>query len=107
MNQLPDNTPRYGKRTTANGMQLTGGNCAGVMAPFIYLTKEGPRYTRGHAVTMSLLAVASLIYGFMWYWFSRVNKARDAGERSSKFDDWTEEELAELGDESPHFRYVT
>ena len=27
--------PRYGKRTTASGMQLTIGNAAGVMAPFV------------------------------------------------------------------------
>ncbi|CRK19798.1 hypothetical protein BN1723_017810, partial [Verticillium longisporum] len=32
---LPNNSPRYGKRTTANGMQLSAGNCAGIMAPFI------------------------------------------------------------------------
>jgi hypothetical protein len=30
---LPSNQPRYGKRTTASGMQLTIGNCAGIMAP--------------------------------------------------------------------------
>jgi MFS family permease len=32
---LPTNQPRYGKRTTATGMQLTIGNCAGIMAPFV------------------------------------------------------------------------
>lgn len=33
--KLPTNLPRYGKRTTANGMQLTTGNASGIMAPFI------------------------------------------------------------------------
>jgi hypothetical protein len=33
--QLPNNLPRYGKRTAANGMQLTFGNASGVMSPFI------------------------------------------------------------------------
>lgn len=32
---LPSNSPRYGKRTTASGMQLTIGNSAGIMAPFV------------------------------------------------------------------------
>lgn len=32
---LPNNNPRYGKRTTATGLQLTIGNAAGVMAPFV------------------------------------------------------------------------
>ncbi|KAI9685307.1 MAG: hypothetical protein M1822_004680 [Bathelium mastoideum] len=33
----PANVPRYGKRTTATGMQLTIGNISGIMAPFVSL----------------------------------------------------------------------
>ena len=33
--QMPTLCPRYGKRTTANGLQLTLGNASGIMAPFI------------------------------------------------------------------------
>lgn len=33
--QMPNNSPRYGKRTTATGMQLTMGNAAGIMSAFI------------------------------------------------------------------------
>lgn len=32
---LPSNQPRYGKRTTATGVQLMVGNCSGIMAPFV------------------------------------------------------------------------
>ena len=32
---LPSNQPRYGKRATATGLQLTIGNCSGIMAPFV------------------------------------------------------------------------
>jgi hypothetical protein len=32
---LPSNNPRYGKRTTGTGLQLTIGNCSGIMAPFV------------------------------------------------------------------------
>jgi MFS family permease len=32
---LPNNNPRYGKRTVATGLQLTIGNASGVMAPFV------------------------------------------------------------------------
>ena len=32
---LPSNQPRYGKRTTATGLQLTIGNASGIMAPFV------------------------------------------------------------------------
>ena len=36
---LPTNKPRYGARTTASGLQLTIGNCAGIMAPFVSYLK--------------------------------------------------------------------
>ena len=32
---LPSNLPRYGKRATASGLQITIGNVSGVMAPFV------------------------------------------------------------------------
>lgn len=32
---FPTDQPRYGKRTTATGMQLTIGNLSGIMAPFV------------------------------------------------------------------------
>lgn len=32
---LPSNCPRYGKRTTAIGLQLTIGNSAGIMSSFV------------------------------------------------------------------------
>jgi len=34
---LPANCPRYGKRTTAGGLQLMIGNTSGIMAPFVSL----------------------------------------------------------------------
>lgn len=37
---LSMNQPRYGKRVTANGLQLTIGNSSGAMAPFVGRTPE-------------------------------------------------------------------
>ncbi|KAK9783461.1 putative Major facilitator superfamily domain-containing protein [Seiridium cardinale] len=102
----PNNSPRYGKRTTANGMQLTIGNSSGIMSPFIYLTAEGPRYIRGNAVSLSMVGMATCIYSFMWFWFRRENAKRDAGHIDPAYEGLSEEELAELGDDSPHYRYT-
>ncbi|CCF41198.1 major facilitator superfamily transporter [Colletotrichum higginsianum] len=103
---LPNNSPRYGKRTTASGMQLTIGNCSGVMSSFIYQAVDKPRYIRGHAVTLSMVGMATCLYGFLWFWYSRENKQREAGRVQSKYADLSDDELAELGDESPRYRYT-
>lgn len=69
-------------------------------------THEGPRYIRGHAVTLAMVSMATCIYMFMWTYFSRVNKQRAEGKIDKKHEGLGEDELAELGDDSPRFRYV-
>ncbi|KAL7956523.1 major facilitator superfamily domain-containing protein [Trichoderma compactum] len=103
---LPNNTPRYGKRTTATGMQLTFGNASGIMSAFIYPALDKPRFIRGHAVSLSMVGLGTCVYAFPWFWFWRANKSRDAGELSEEHQGLPDDELRELGDDSPHFRYM-
>ncbi|KAF2664406.1 putative MFS transporter [Microthyrium microscopicum] len=103
---LPSNNPRYGKRTVASGLQLTIGNASGVMAPFLYKSGEGPRYTRGHAVTMALVAFAVVVYGTIASYFSRANRRREQGLEDEKYAHLTDEALEELGDRNPRFVFT-
>ncbi|KAI3325517.1 DNA-repair protein rad2 [Xylariaceae sp. AK1471] len=98
---LPNNSPRYGKRTTANGMQLTIGNSSGIMASFIYASTDAPRYIKGNAISLSLVGVSALSFGLLWFWYARENRRRDSGLIKPEYENLSEEELAELGDESP------
>ncbi|KIW74920.1 hypothetical protein Z517_11691 [Fonsecaea pedrosoi CBS 271.37] len=103
---LPSNQPRYGKRTTASGIQLTIGNAAGIMAPFLYKTDEAPRFVRGQAVSLSMVAMAGGIYVFMGAYFFARNKRRRAGHEDAKMAGKTEEEIAEMGDENPRYMFT-
>ena len=104
---LPTNLPRFGKRTFATGLQLTMGNIAGVMVPFVYPNHTAPRYLMGHGVTLALTAFSAMIYLFMWFWYWRVNNNRAAGKEDYKIEGMTEEEIQEMGDRNPRFRYTT
>ncbi|KAK3307105.1 major facilitator superfamily domain-containing protein [Chaetomium strumarium] len=103
---LPTNCPRYGKRTTATGLQLTIGNCSGIMASYLYPLEQGPRYIRGHAVTMAMVAWACLVYVVLWFSYSRANAKRRRGDEDHKTEGISDDEIAELGDESPRFVYT-
>ncbi|KAK0386582.1 hypothetical protein NLU13_6417 [Sarocladium strictum] len=103
---LPSNNPRYGKRTVATGLQLTIGNAAGVPAPFLYKTNEGPRFIKGHAISMAFVAVSTIIYIIFWLWFRRENKLRAEGKRDENVRGMSEEEIEELGEHNPRFRYT-
>jgi hypothetical protein len=103
---LPANSPRYGKRTTASGLQLTIGNAGGIGAPFYYATKDAPRYVKGHAITLGLVAFGTLLYGLLALYFTRRNAGRREGREDHKMAGKSEEEIAELGDESPRFIFT-
>ena len=104
---LPSNNPRYGKRTTATGLQLTIGNTSGIMTGFLYPAKEGPRFLRGHGVTLALVAWSVCVYGFMSWYFAQENRKRRNGHRNAKLEGQSEAEIIALGDENPHYIFTT
>lgn len=86
---MSTNNPRYGKRTTANGIQLTVGNASGVLSPFLFVG-SGPVYLQGYAVAIGLLGLnSSLFTGMHFYW-----RRRNANKRAGR-EDWMVEGLSE------------
>ena len=55
---------------------------------------------------MSMVAYACVVYGFMWFYFARVNKKRECGGEDHKMQGLSDAEVAELGDDSPRFVYT-
>lgn len=72
----------------------------------LYENHEAPRFIRGHAVTLSVVLAAGAIFLFMMFYFIRKNKARQNGEEDHLVEGKTEEEINELGDESPRFLFT-
>lgn len=38
------------KRAVGIAMQVMGGNCGGIVASYVYLSRDAPRYTNGHSI---------------------------------------------------------
>lgn len=55
---------------------------------------------------MALMFMAAVIYLFFWGYFRYLNKRREEGKEDYKVQGMTEEEIEELGDENPRFRYI-
>lgn len=104
---LASNLPRYGKRTTAIGLQLTVGNSAGIFAPYIYQKEQNGIYTIGHATTLALVAMACGVHAVLWTFHHNENQARKRGRRADKPEGKPSDEAEELGDDSPTFMYTT
>ncbi|KAG4424308.1 hypothetical protein IFR04_002549 [Cadophora malorum] len=91
------------KRAAGMAFQIGAGNLGGAMASNFYRSVDGPKYLLGHGleigfVTLGLFAVVALRLNY-----GRINAKR---ERSGEAEGLTDEELADLGDKSPTFRYT-
>ncbi|GAA6006725.1 hypothetical protein JCM11491_003158 [Sporobolomyces phaffii] len=51
----------------ATGGIIAIANSAGIVAPFLFPSKDSPRYRMGNWVSFSLVGVAALIVVFLWY----------------------------------------
>lgn len=103
---LTTNNPRYGKRAYASGVQLSMGNAAGVAAPFLFTNAMAPAYRPGYAATIGGLGFAMTTMMTLHLHFRFVNKKRERGEEDWKLQGKTDEEVDEMGDLSPRFRYT-
>lgn len=43
------------KRGTGIAMQVMGGNCGGIIASYVYLSRDGPRYITGHSILIGFI----------------------------------------------------
>jgi hypothetical protein len=53
-----------------------------------------------------MVGMGTAIYAFMWMWYRRANNRRDEGEMKDEHRGLREDELIELGDDSPGYRYT-
>ena len=104
---LPGNKPRYGKRTLATGLQLMFGNMAGIVAPFIYQTKDEPTYYTGYGVSIGACFFSACVFTCITFYYRRVNRNRAEGKEDWKLEGKTDADVDGIGDLSPRYIYAT
>lgn len=94
----------YYKRATAIGVNMTIGNCAGLVIGQIFknTTKDG-RYLEGEATSLAVAGLSVFIIVALYMYLRRQNRIRDAlspEERQA----WIDQGIT--GDAHPDFRYI-
>lgn len=88
------------------GLQICVGNLGGAIGSNIYLARQAPNYYLGYGFSMGIIIVA-IISGFILRFFlSRENKRRAAMTPEEIREKYTEQELLEMGDRAPTFKYI-
>lgn len=61
---------------------------------------------RGHAVTLGFGVLSVILHLIMWWHYTRMDRKRAVGAEDHLMEGMSEEEINELGDQSPRFVYT-
>ncbi|KAF2271751.1 MFS general substrate transporter [Westerdykella ornata] len=98
------------KRAVGMALLISVGNMGGIMGSNIYLAREKPKYRTGFGVSLAM-CIAAIVMTFVLRWaYSRENAKRDQLLAEHTEEEiraqYTEEQMLELGDRSPFWRYT-
>jgi sugar phosphate permease len=98
------------KRAVGMALLISVGNMGGIMGSNIYLSREAPKYTTGFSASLAMCCAAILMTLVLRWAYARENKKKDAmlaelGEAAIRAK-YTDNELMNMGDKSPFFRYT-
>lgn len=93
------------KKATGIPLYMAIGQCGSVLGSHLFPSAEGPRYTKGFAVSCALLFFGALCALVLTISYRLENRARDHKHGKVEDADATVE-TRELADKAPMFRYV-
>ncbi|KAA1475426.1 MFS general substrate transporter [Dentipellis sp. KUC8613] len=109
---LSSNVAGSNKRAAATGFIFSMGNIGGTVSGQIYRAAWAPRYVQGHAINLACYVIALVAGTALWWSYKRDNALRDAkaaaevgAEGGPKEANMLGEDLGDLGDRHPSFRY--
>lgn len=102
---LNNNMGGHYKRSISAAMQIGLGNCGGIVASNIFITAQAPTYPVGFGVSLALMWVCGLACTVFLVGLRMENIKRDRGERDDRYN-LPKEELENLGDDHPSFRFT-
>ena len=103
---VSNNMGNAGRRAIAIAFVMGLGSIGGLTGSFIYIEKEKPTYETAYSISLSLAVMAILVIGGLTLSYHLDNKKRDRVSSETVRSTYSEEELREMGDKSPLFRYT-
>lgn len=101
---LANNMSGHYKRSVAAAAQIGFGNTGGIIASNVFLDSEMPLYWTGYGVSLGMMCLCGVMCTVLFLKIRQENRKRDRGER-----DWRlqEPDIDNMGDDHPHWRFIS
>ncbi|GJP88007.1 hypothetical protein AlacWU_00906 [Aspergillus niger] len=102
---LSSNLAAEHKRAAGMAIHIGLGNFAGAMASHFYRTRDSPQYIMGHALELAFGIMGVVAIVITRFAYVRINRQR-VDKLVELRPEYSAQELGEMGDKSPTFRYM-
>jgi sugar phosphate permease len=92
------------KRSAGMAFHIGVGNLAGAMASNFYRAQDKPKYLLGHGLELGFVALGLIAVVVLRVSYGKINRERNRDADGSP--QLSDEELSNLGDKAPTFRYM-
>jgi MFS family permease len=92
------------KRSAGMAFQIGVGNLGGAMASNFYRAQDKPKYLLGHGLEIGFVVMGLLAVIVLRVSYGKINRQRERD--SDRISALSDEELSDLGDRAPTFRYM-
>ncbi|KAL8682511.1 MAG: hypothetical protein Q9186_001458 [Xanthomendoza sp. 1 TL-2023] len=93
------------RRVIGAAFQIGGGNSAALVSQNVFISKHAPRYPEGFGTGFALNIMAGICCTVLFFGLRLENRRRDSGIRDDRCT-LPQDELDNLGDDHPSFRYT-
>lgn len=108
---IANNIAPSSKRAVGMALLISVGNLGGICGSNIYFTAQAPRYFAGYGTSLGICCAGIIAAYILRKAYQRENKRRDELIAREGADSirakYTEQELLDMGDQSPFYRYTT
>lgn len=88
-------------------MHVAFGNLGGVLASFVYLSKDAPHFTQGHCILIGVCTMSAILQTIMTIYLRRENAHRDSIHKApAQYSIEEKNAERERGDNATFFRYT-
>jgi hypothetical protein len=91
------------KRTVGLGVLIAVGNCGAFISSNVFLTSETPKFHTGFSTGLGMSMLSGVGLTALYVGLRLENRRKDR--QQSSLNNYTAEELQDLGDKHPDFRY--
>ena len=100
------NCPNPTKRAISIGFLVCVGNIGGLIGSYIYMDKEAPTYPTGYGTSFAFASAGIVAAVTLELALKRLNSKKALLDEDEVHQRYTDEQLDDLGEKSPLFKYA-